>query len=59
MTNRDRYILKRNEYDMLNAMQSVLIKGKCVCVIEALSGSVYPCRCSCAECIQKWLNSEE
>lgn len=72
MTNRDRYILKVNEYDMLVKLNKA-IQNDVACVIEALTGKyqkyklddkVY-CRCfnitngrQCEECIQKWLNEE-
>lgn len=65
MKNRDKYILKKSEYDMLIAMQAAFGSGLCQCVIEALTGKEYPCPddkvCmldTCKECIQKWLNAE-
>lgn len=61
MTNRERYILRVNEYDMLVKIQAVMAG----CVIEALTGKDYPCPddkvCmfdTCKECIQKFLNEE-
>lgn len=59
MTNRERYILKMSEYDMLVKIQANIIDGCCCCVIDALTGGGYPCKDSnCQECIQKWLNKE-
>ena len=73
MKNRDRYITKVCEYDMLVKLNKA-IQNDVACVIEALTGKyqkyklddkVY-CRCfnitngrQCEECIQKWLNEEE
>lgn len=66
MKNRDKYILKVNEYDMLCSLQAAIGSGLCFCVIEALIAKDYPCdddhQCmldTCKECIQKWLNKEE
>lgn len=60
MTNRERYILKISEYDMLVKIQANIIDGSCYCVIDALTGGTYPCKdINCQECIQKWLNKEE
>lgn len=65
MKNRDKYILKKSEYDMLCDMQAAFGSGLCQCVIEALTGKDYPCPddkvCmfdTCKECIQRWLNAE-
>lgn len=65
MKNRDKYILQRNEYDMLRCLQATISSGRCQCVIEALTGKDYPCPddkvCmldTCEECIQNWLNEE-
>lgn len=66
MKNRDKYILQRNEYDMLLTIQAAFGYGMCQCVIEALTGREYPCendKCcmlsTCEECIRQWLNKEE
>lgn len=66
MKNRDRYILQRNEYDMLCDLQAAISSGSCQCVIEALTAKEYHCPddkvCmldTCRECLQKWLNEEE
>ena len=65
MKNRDRYILKVNEYDLATRLQAAFGSGLCFCVIEALMGKDYPCPddkvCmleTCKACIQKWLNEE-
>jgi hypothetical protein len=63
MKNRDRYILKVNEYDMLIKIQATMLSHNC-CVIEALAGVSCPnekkCMLSnCRRCIQAWLNKEE
>ena len=66
MKNRDRYILKVNEADMLNALNVEMMSGM-KCVIEAMTGEYQYSedneRCiasfsDCDECIQKWLNAE-
>ena len=67
MKNRDRYILKRNEYDMLSAVQLALLHGE-RCVISALMAQDYSCPKyvndnedpyeRCCQCIQEWLNEE-
>lgn len=65
MKNRDKYILKVNEYDLLCKIQCNIMDGRCWCVIDAITGSRYPCEndkmCmmgTCEACIHKWLNSE-
>ena len=65
MKNRDKYILKVNEADMLIVLQAAFGSGLCQCVIEALTGKEYPCPddkvCmldTCKECIHQWLNKE-
>ena len=70
MTNRERYIMNVNEYDMLMKMQTNLIKG-CRCVLDVITGTTVLCPAEahgkvgeqsrlavCDKCIQKWLNSE-
>lgn len=70
MKNRDRYILKVNEYDMLMNMQMRLIKG-CRCVLDVITGTTVLCPIEahgkvgeqsrlavCSKCIQEWLNEE-
>ena len=70
MKNRDRYILKVNEYDMLMNMQTRLIKG-CRCVLDVMTGTTVLCPIEahgkvgersrlavCSKCIAAWLNEE-
>ena len=63
MKNRDRFLLHRNEYDVLIGIQAAIASGICGCVIEALIGKEYDCKGKtledCAFCIQLWLNSED
>lgn len=56
MKNRDEYIIKRNEYDL---MMSIKDNGNC-CPIRAVSGTLGDRVCSenCSECVQTWLNAE-
>lgn len=63
MTNRERYILRVNEYDLLIGLQAAIGSG--LCVIEALTAKEYPCPddkvcmlSTCEACIQKFLNEE-
>ena len=65
MKNRDKYIIKVNEFDLCCNLQAAFGSGLCQCVIEALTGKEYPCPddkvCmldTCKECIQRWLNAE-
>lgn len=68
MKNRDRYITKVCEYDMLLNINGEIMDGK-KCVIEALTGEYQygedKERCisssdrNCSGCIQSWLNKEE
>ena len=64
MTNRDKYITKRNEYDL---MLSILKSD--ICPIYAVAGlkeklvtcwdvAVRKPEVTCEECIQKWLNKK-
>lgn len=70
MKNRDQYILKVNEYDMLMNMQTNLIKG-CRCVLDVITGTTVLCPSEahgkvgeqsrlavCSKCIAAWLNEE-
>ncbi len=72
MKNRDRYIHKVNEYDMLVKMQKHITECGCLCVVDILTGRMNPCPeemrgkvgaesrlAVCSKCIQKWLNEEE
>ena len=71
MTNRERYILRQNEYDLLLTMQSNIVRNGSTCVLDMLTDSMIPCpkeMCGkvgsrsviavCSECIQRWLNEE-
>lgn len=62
LKNRDKYILKANEYDMLVAIQTALNYGE-RCVLDALTQETNNCiyksnQKDCKECIQAWLNKE-
>ena len=64
MKNRDRYILKRNEYDMLMEIQAALAHGE-KCVVDAITRKERDCANYikqdlevCSKCIQAWLNEE-
>lgn len=72
MTNRERYILRQNEYDLLLTMQSNIVRNGSICVLDMLTDSMIPCpkeMCGkvgsksviavCSKCIQEWLNEEE
>lgn len=57
--NRDKYILKVNEYDL---MMKILNSYR-NCPIRAVTGEMHYDRCpkyntNCSECVQKWLNEE-
>ena len=68
MTNREKYITKRNEYDM---MMTILENGGTYCPIKAISGKYSSDRIcrknlanhetirkSCGICVQKFLNEQ-
>ena len=59
MTNREKYISKRDEYDLLCL---IAIYGVGMnydfCVLDALRAKGGHCENSCQECIQHWLNEE-
>lgn len=60
MKNRDRYINKKNEFDMLDDMNKHILKateGE-YCIMTALPEREH-CTGSCEECIQNWLNKGE
>lgn len=67
MTNRDRYILKRNECDVLCDIQLAMLHGFGMCIIDCLTHKTHPCPkrskedkfIDCCHCIEKWLNNEE
>lgn len=63
MKNRDKYIIKANEYDMMLAIE----KNTCICPIRAVAGILSHEkleRCyrhrkdGCEECVQEWLDEE-
>ena len=68
MKNRDKYILKRNEYDMLMQFQRNIFDSGCSCVIDGLTGEFRACPQEwdsaktklevCSKCIQDFLNEE-
>lgn len=71
MTNRDRYILKANEHDILLKIQCSIYAGYNACAIDLVSGNLHMCPDEmkgkyeiddrlvvCSKCIQKWLNEE-
>jgi hypothetical protein len=65
MKNRDKYINKVNECDMLVKIQEAIASQPYLCVIEALTGKDYPCPddkvcmlSTCEACIQAWLNKD-
>ena len=63
MKNRERYIHRVCEYDMLCKIQATMLDYNC-CVIAALSGEGCPhekmCMLdTCRECLQEWLNKED
>jgi len=67
MTNRDKYILKKNECDVLCGVQLALLYGE-HCIISALTAKDKACPAynddeitkyeKCCRCIQKWLNED-
>ena len=71
MKNRDKYILKRNEYDLLITIQTNIIDNGGCCVIDEITGNMNACPedmkgkvgresklAICSKCIQAWLNEE-
>lgn len=69
MTNRERYITKRDEYDLMMTIRDQIKGVGTYCPIRAVSGkgrkcilkeiivSQFPVR-ACETCIQNWLNEE-
>lgn len=62
MTNREKYITKRDEYDLMMAIKANIEHGH-HCPIKLISGQYDYSRCKkyryvCGQCIQKWLNEE-
>ncbi len=71
MKNRDRYILKVNEYDMLMKIQCGIYTRRNACTIDLISGNFHMCPdemkgkyeiddklAVCSKCIQDFLNEE-
>ena len=59
MTNREKYIIKRDEYDLMMA----IAEAQPCCPINVIGGDWIECENelpfgNCKECIQKWLNDE-
>lgn len=64
MTNREKYILRRNELDMLIDIQLAMAHGE-KCVVDAIMRKQWDCTNYikqdvkvCNRCIQNWLNEE-
>lgn len=62
MTNREKYFLKRDEYDTMMTIKANIKHGH-HCPIKAVSGQYEYSRCLkysyiCASCCQDWLNEE-
>ena len=63
MKNRDKYILKRNEYDMMCQIIKGVTNGV-PCAIKVVSGQWSKRHCyehdsDCYTCVREWLNEEE
>lgn len=71
MKNRTKYIIQRNEYDLLVTMQHNLFDNGYICAIDVITGEINNCPAEmkgkvgresklevCKKCIQKWLNTE-
>lgn len=59
MTNREKYITKRDEYDLMMVIAIYGINmNDDFCVLDAIRATGGVCGNSCQECIQKWLNEE-
>lgn len=67
MTNRERYITKRNQYDLMLTIAENISGIGTFCAIRAVSDIRKPCvmkyngrmERDCKTCIQSWLNEEE
>lgn len=61
MTNRERYILQANEYDLLIKLQESLNRSDNYCILDLITDKYNHCPkdTNCEECIQNWLNVEE
>lgn len=68
MTNRERYITKRNQYDLMLTIAENISGIGTFCPIKAISGKKRLCITKlddnlrlvrdCEPCVQKWLNEE-
>lgn len=60
MTNREKYITKRDEYDLM--MMTMVKRGCPLTIVTGKFGDEIEqckdCTEDCAECIQRWLNEE-
>ena len=70
MTNREKYITKRDEYDLMMAIAKNIQGLGTFCPIKAISGKRPPCKCKpdtqsslilrdCETCVQDWLNESK
>lgn len=69
MTNREKYITKRDEYDLMMTIAENIQGIGTFCPIKAIGGKRPPCKCKpdtqsslmmrdCETCCQNWLNEE-
>lgn len=69
MKNRERYITKRNEYDLMMTIAENIQELGTFCPITAVGGKRPPCKCKhdtqsslilrdCETCVQEFLNDE-
>ena len=69
MTNREKYITKRNEYDLMMTIAENIQGIGTFCPITAIGGKRPPCKCKpdtqsslmmrdCETCVQEFLNEE-
>ena len=68
MTNRERYMIKRNQYDLMLTIAENISGIGTFCAIRAVCGRKHPCEYTqskngtlmrdCPFCIQNWLNEE-
>lgn len=69
MTNREKYFLKRDEYDLMMTIAKNIQELGTFCPITAIGGKRPPCKCKhiascslmmrdCETCVQEFLNAE-
>ena len=69
MTNRERYITKRDEYDLMMTIAENIQELGTFCPITAPGGKRPPCKCKhatqsslilrdCETCCQDWINAD-